>query len=68
MVMVSSLNTAVELANQKQREAMEMRSHTEMMGVPCQQQIRPMINFSDNMIRDARVDANGALETMNPYK
>lgn len=27
-----------------------------------------MINFADNMIRDARVDVNGAVESMNPYK
>jgi|Transcript_43896 hypothetical protein len=37
-----------------------------------QQQMRPMINFSDNMIRDARVNnqdcANLSGEALNPYK
>lgn len=71
IVQVSSLNTAVDLVNQSQIEHQSSGVQKEA-GHQQPPQIRPMINFSDNMIRDARVDpqdhGHGMGESMNPYK
>ena len=52
-VQPGSLHTSLNSSNEQQMEDVSNQPRTEVWQ-NAQQQIRPMINFSDNMIRDAR--------------